>query len=207
MSRSQTLQLERLASVIGHEGWYLAGGTALAIFLGHRRSVDLDWFAPVLEDPLGLAARIRDAGVGLEVRNVAKGTLEGTVGGVRVSFMEYRYPLLKKTIRWGEKGVALASLDDLAAMKLSAVAQRGSRKDFVDIYALGTMHRPLSGLLRCYSRKFGIAEPSHVMYGLVWFEDAERERMPRMIERWTWSAMKAAIQSWVKDLSARKGDR
>ncbi|MHB8893746.1 MAG: nucleotidyl transferase AbiEii/AbiGii toxin family protein [Candidatus Geothermincolia bacterium] len=204
MSRSQALQLERLACILGDEGWYLAGGTALAIYLGHRRSVDLDWFAPALDDPLALAARIRDAGLAIEVRNIAKGTLEGTVGGVRISFMEYRYPMLRKTTRWKEKGVALASLDDLAAMKLSAVAQRGSRKDFIDIYALGTKHRPLPGLLRCYSRKFGIAEPSHVLYGLAWFEDAERERMPRMIERWTWALMKADIQAWVKDLSARR---
>ena len=204
MSRSQALQLERLASVLGEDGWYLAGGTALAIYLGHRLSVDLGWFVPALEDPLALAARIRDAGLSMEVRNIAKGTLEGTVGGVRVSFMEYRYPMLKKTTRWKEKGVALASLDDLAAMKLSAVAQRGSRKDFIDIYALGTKHRPLPGLLGCYSRKFGIAEPSHVLYGLAWFEDAERERMPRMIQHWTWALMKAEIQSWVKNLSARR---
>jgi len=204
MTRSQARQLERLASAIGDEGWYLAGGTALAIYLGHRRSVDLEWFAPALTDPLALAARIRDAGLAMEVRNIAKGTLEGTVGGVRVSFMEYRYPMLRKTTRWKEKGAALASLDDLAAMKLSAVAQRGSRKDFIDIYALGTKHRPLPGLLGCYSRKFGIAEPSHVLYGLAWFEDAERERMPRMIERWTWPSMKADIQAWVKDLSVWK---
>lgn len=204
MSRSQARQLGRLASALGNEGWYLAGGTALAIYLGHRLSVDLDWFAPALEDPLALAARIRDAGLTMDVRNIAKGTLEGTVGGVRVSFMEYRYPMLRKTVRWKEKGVALASLDDLAAMKLSAVAQRGARKDFVDIYALGTQHRPLPGLLRCYSRKFGIAEPSHVLYGLAWFQDAERERMPRMIQRWTWLSMKADIQAWVKDLSAQR---
>jgi len=204
MRRTQARQLERLASVLGDEGWYLAGGTALAIYLGHRHSVDLDWFAPVLEDPLALAARIRDAGLTMEVRNIAKGTLEGTVGGVRVSFMEYRYPMLRKTIRWKAKGVALASLDDLAAMKLSAVAQRGSRKDFIDIYALGIKHRPLPGLLGCYSRKFGIAEPSHVLYGLAWFEDAERERMPRMIQRWTWPTIKAEIQTWVKNLSTRR---
>jgi len=202
MTRPQARQLERLSAALDGEGWYLAGGTALAILLGHRRSVDLDWFAPVLDDPLALAARIRDAGLRMEIRNVAKGTLEGTVGGVRASFMEYRYPMLRKTIRWKEKGVVLASLDDLAAMKLSAVAQRGSRKDFVDVYALGMVHRPLPGLLRCYSRKFGIAEPSHVLYGLAWFADAERERMPRLIERWTWTEMKAAIQSWVRRLGA-----
>ena len=118
--------------------------------------------------------------------------------------MEYRYPMLKKTTGWKEKGVALASLDDLAAMKLSAVAQRGSRKDFIDIYALGTKHRPLPSLLGCYSQKFGIPEPSHVLYGLAWFEDAERERMPRMIQHWMWALMKAEIQTWVKNLSARR---
>src|SRR4029077_4097628 len=97
---------------------------ALALRLGHRRSVDLDWFAgEPLGDPLLLARRLQDAGIKFRTEQALAGTLHGTVSWVRVSLLEYRYPLLKPLVPVRSFGCTLASLEDLAAMKLSAVAQ------------------------------------------------------------------------------------
>ncbi|HEY3116114.1 MAG TPA: nucleotidyl transferase AbiEii/AbiGii toxin family protein, partial [Chloroflexota bacterium] len=137
----------------------LVGGTALALYFGHRHSVDLDWFTGErIADPIRLAQDIRDEGVSLVTGQIELGTLYSSVSGVRVSFLEYRYPLLEPLTSWPEFGCLLASLDDLACMKLSAVAQRGSKKDFVDIYALGLNHRPVQDMLRLYQQKYSIAD-------------------------------------------------
>ncbi|NIQ96181.1 MAG: nucleotidyl transferase AbiEii/AbiGii toxin family protein, partial [Desulfuromonadales bacterium] len=75
-----------------------------------------------------------------------RGTLHGTVAGIRVSFLEYRYPLLQPLVPWATYGFSLASLEDLACMKLSAIAQRGAKKDFIDLHALVTSFSSLTRL-------------------------------------------------------------
>ena len=124
-------------------GFYLAGGTAVALHLGHRGSVDLNWFAAQgLPDPQKLAQDLREQSVDFVTDKVAPGTLHGSIHGVRVSFLGYRYPLLAALRPWRD-GTRVASQADLSAMKLAAVAQRGAKKDFLDIYALGRRRRSL----------------------------------------------------------------
>ena len=95
----------------------------------------------------------------------------------------------------------LASLMDLACMKLSAIAQRGARKDFCDLYVLGSRHFSLQEMLGFYQKKFNIRDIGSVLYGLVYFDDAEQERMPRMLWKVSWKEIKKTITGWVKDLS------
>ena len=92
-------------------------------------------------------------------------------------------------------------MDDLACMKLSAIAQRGARKDFLDIYALCTVHRPLPELLPLYQKKFNVEDISPVLYGLVYFDNAEEQRMPVMLWDVRWSRVKSALRDWVREIS------
>ena len=85
-------------------------------------------------------------------------------------------------------------------MKLSAIAQRGARKDFCDIYALGKEQFTLKEMLGFYARKFN-QDVSPVLYGLVYFDDAESERMPEMLWDMKWVEIKKTIQRWVKELT------
>jgi hypothetical protein len=202
LGRGQRGVLRRLGPLAEARGFYLAGGTALALQLGHRRSVDFDWFTShPLADPMGLARQIQaDAGIALEVDATERGTLHGRLSGVRVSFLEYRYPLLAELIRPLSVATPLASLADIGCMKLSALAQRGARKDFVDVYALG-LRMPLAELLRCYRKKFGVSDIGHVLTALTYFEDADLERPPHMLRRAPWPAVKAALRRWVKEIA------
>jgi hypothetical protein len=202
LDAAQAALLRRMGAPMARDGFCLAGGTAVALHLGHRRSVDLDWFTPSpLADPLQHAARLRAAGLALTDVETQRGTLHARVDGVRVSLVEYRYPLLRETEPLGDTGARVASLDDLAAMKLAAVAQRGTRRDFVDVHALATRFRPLDGLLDCYRRKYGVADATHVLYGLSYFDDAEPERMPDMLAPADWAAIKEDIRAWIKALA------
>ncbi len=204
MTKAQGGVLARLGPIVAAEGFYLAGGTALALHYGHRRSVDLDWFSPgVFADPLALAARIRDSGIKLEVAGVSRGTLHGRVNRVRVSFLEFRYPLLARAVRRPVARCPIAGVRDIACMKLAAIAQRGSRKDFVDLWALLAHQRRLPAMLADYKRKFSIGDVASVLYGLGYFDDAETEPLPKMLVPVDWPAIRAVVTAALRKTAAR----
>jgi hypothetical protein len=85
-------------------------------------------------------------------------------------------------------------------MKLSALAQRGAKKDFVDVYALGIKYCSLSDMLDWYQQKYAVTDLTHVLYSLAYFDDADRERMPRMFWDSNWRTIKKTIVQWLQDL-------
>jgi hypothetical protein len=205
LSRSQTRVLGEIGPYLTGCGFYLAGGTAVALHLGHRRSVDLDWFtAERLPDPLGLAQDLRELPLPFVAGQVAPGTLHGSARRVRLSLLEYRYRLLGSLCPW-QRSAKLASRKDLAAMKIAAVAQRGAKKDFVDLYALGRRSFSLRQMLRWYQKKYAINDVAHVLYSLAYFDDADAERMPPMLWNVKWPTIKDTIRSWVHEVADKGG--
>lgn len=127
LPKKQIKVLKALGPHMAPKGFYLAGGTALAIHYGHRVSVDLDWFtAQPFDDSLLLAQTLRSSGLDLAIEQVSPGTLHGSVQDVRVTFLQYQYPMLKSVQYWKDMDCDLAALEDLACMKLSAIAQRSA---------------------------------------------------------------------------------
>jgi len=184
--------LDAMAAVARDRRFYLAGGTAIALRVGHRRSEDFDWFAAELNRPEALVAEIRATGVVLDNIKIAAGTVNCRMGGVKVQFLEFAYPLLAEAEEWPERHVAIASLRDLGAMKLLAVAQRGSRKDFVDVHELLRQGVTLSNMLEDFRVKFQ-TDPISVLRGLAYFDDAELEPMPEMLTADTWQEIRNGI--------------
>jgi hypothetical protein len=191
--------LRHLGPAAKESGFYLGGGTAVAVHLGHRQSLDLDWFTgDRVDQPLALATDFQSRGIDFRVGSVQRGTLHGEVGGVRVSFLEFRSPMLKPPLAWPAFDCSLASLDDLVAMKLLAVAQRGTKKDFLDVYALGGQGFSLREMLDLYRQKFAVADVARVLSSLCYFDDADPEPMPTMAIDVRWERVKDTIRSWVK---------
>lgn len=179
-------------------GFYLGGGTAVALTVGHRRSVDFDWFtAGFPGNPVDLAETLRGRGIALETTTLAERTVHGQIAGIKVIFLEFRPPLLEPLVAWSEMGCRLASTADLAAMKLLAVTQRGTRKDFLDVLAL-SRRMSLDDMLDCYRRRFGVADTSRVLAGLCYFDDADAEPMPTMLVPAEWPDVKQAIRELVR---------
>jgi hypothetical protein len=203
VSVRQRKLLRTLGPLARGRGFYLAGGTAVALHLGHRRSVDLDWLTgAAMGDPMLLAAACRESIGNATTVAAAPGTLHVDVSGIRVSFLEYHYPLLRETTRLEGEEVEIASLDDLACMKLSALVQRGARKDFLDVYALAVQHKPLRELLALYQSKYGLQDLGHLPYALSYFDDADKDRSPRMLRPLRWSEVRAAFVRWTQELAA-----
>lgn len=197
-------QLEALRTVgpaLERRGFYLAGGTALALRLGHRISVDLDWFREADFDPLALAGDLRREGLPIAVADTAPGTLHASLGPLRLSLFRYAYPNLAAPETAPEVGCRLAALEDLVAMKLAAVAQRGARKDFHDIAAILTTGLGLSDQVELYRRKFDVSDVGHLLSALCYFDDAEGEPEPTLLAGPNWQALKADLRSRVRSLA------
>jgi hypothetical protein len=204
LSEVQRTALEGTVALTDGLGFYLGGGTAVALRLGHRRSEDFDWFRPEsLGDPFVLAARLRETAAGFDVTGMDRGTLHGVTSGVRISLLEYPYPLLSPAERWLEGGCRVASLEDLACMKLAAVAQRGSRRDFVDIHGVIEAGLTMEEMFDAYRRKYSTKEIGHVLRGLVYFDDAEGEPMPRMLHEVDWEGLKQDLIQRVRRHAGR----
>lgn len=170
--------------------FYLAGGTAVALHFGHRISEDLDLFT---ERPWSLeriAPTLAACGTVVVDRQEA-GTIVGSIGGVRVSLFHYPYVVIEELVST-QFGLPVASLADLGCMKLAAVAQRGSRKDFVDLYYLGAAGYSIRELLALLPRKMPGVEfnPVHVLRSLAYFEDAEAEPDPVMLVPYDWAKVR-----------------
>lgn len=172
------------------ESWTLAGGTGLALQVGHRVSEDFDFFKVAPVDVDRLHSALRQAGP-TELLQSDDSTLTVLLGGVKLSFFSVPDPFLfeGRPIRFFE----VADLRDIALMKLAAISSRGSRKDFVDLY---TILRGGLELEQCFAwlpEKYGEGRVNsyHVLKSLTWFEDAEREPLPRMLEPFNWDECKA----------------
>ncbi len=173
---------------------YLAGGTALALYVGHRLSEDIDIFLPqnfdveALEQDIRAIAELTDIGR-------AKNTLSARVGGVKTDIITFAYPILEPIQEI--EGIRLASLPDIAGMKLSAVVNRGAKKDFWDVHRLLTLIS-LPEMLDCFQAKFRQHETLHVLRALTYFDDAEISPDPITILPVSWAEVKIDITKAVK---------
>jgi hypothetical protein len=165
------------------ESYYLAGGTALALQIGHRISTDLDWFTPnhLLEAAERDALRSILISTGAYTDKTEQdGQLYCQLAGADVSFIYQHHALLEPTVDYD--GVPLASPIDIGIMKLSAINSRGTRRDFVDLYCLRDI-APLERLLQLAEVKYA-DRPSFLditVRALAYFADAEQQPMPRML--------------------------
>jgi hypothetical protein len=190
LAEPQQALLELLSRLPEVRSFYLAGGTALALFLGHRRSRDLDFFRAKEFASRELLAALRETG-DLEVLNEAAGTLTVSLRGIPTSFFRYEYPLLRP-LQESPWGLLLADPEDIAAMKLAALAGRGSRKDFVDLYFYARQVAPLAQAFARFREKYrGVSyDPYHLLRSLTFFDDAESEAMPELLAPATWEEMR-----------------
>ena len=189
--------LEKLSALPVLKDVRLVGGTALALQLGHRTSVDLDFFGRINADSEELRDILREVGR-VEVASVSKNINIFWINGVKVDMVNYPYPWLDLPIV--EDGVRLASLNDIAAMKVSAIVNRGTKKDFIDLYTL-LLHFALDEILDMYSRKYSDGSLFIVMKNLTYFDDAETDPMPNVLNDTTWETVKDFLRKVVRNSS------
>lgn len=173
----------------------LVGGTSLALQYGHRTSVDLDLFGNVPDDDLALLEILENFGT-VQGQKTSKYIKSFVVDNIKVDFVNYsRFPWLEDAVV--EDGLRLASPKDIAAMKVFAIQNRGSKKDFIDMYFL-LQHYTLEDILRFYSRKYPNYSMFRARMSLTYFEDAEGQECPRMCVNVEWKTVKESIAEAVR---------
>lgn len=174
----------------------LGGGTAVALRLGHRVSIDLDLFTLDAFDPHELLGSLPGQSA-REVLGVAPNSLNLRLNGVKVDFLRHGYPRIRATTTI--ENLRMLDMPDIAAMKLAAVTNRGARKDFYDLVSLAQIYG-LPQLLDWYAEKFPGFDVFPVIRSLTWFADAEGEPEPLLLTALRWAEVKEFLTKAVAAL-------
>jgi hypothetical protein len=167
----------------------LVGGTSLALQMGHRISIDIALFgASEINEDLFLEV-LKKIGT-VQIIKKSKNILICSVNGIKVDFVNYQYRLLESPLL--EENIRLVKKKDIAAMKVNAVAGRGSIKDFIDIYFL-LNEFSINEMIGFYLQKYPDGSEFMVRKSLTYFDDADNEEAPILFHDISWSEIKKTI--------------
>lgn len=177
--------------------YVLVGGTALALQLGHRKSIDIDLFTTSDADVEVLFESLTNDFEFIE-KVKTKGSLIGDIDAIKVDFIRFKYQFQYPLIE--EEGIRLLDMRDIAPMKIDAIAGRGSKKDFYDLYFLMEIYS-LEQILEWYTEKYQHATLFHVIKSLAWFADADPQVSPALLgTNISWDKIKKRIEQEVVKL-------
>lgn len=183
------------------KGWYLAGGTALALQCDHRVSVDLDFFTPHADfDAEQVISALTDLGWITSMRE--KGTLYGELKGAKISFISYPYFVPKQPFIT-HKSINIVSALDIAVMKIIAISQRGKKRDFFDLYWYLKHREPLIEVMNRLDVQYPNSTHNyhHIIKSLTYFEEAEEDPNPQIFFDASWEEVKKYFLAIVSDVA------
>lgn len=185
---------------------YLAGGTALALRIGHRVSYDFDFFTQKKFDEKIVVRTLEKLPVKFKLLRIAENTILGSVDKTKFSLFFYDYMLLEKQQLF--LGINIAGLKDIAAMKLVAVSDRGTKRDFIDLYFLIGVEKmfSLEDIFDFYEKKFKLIKQNriHLLKSLIYFNDAEEDPMSEMLKAVSWRKVKLFFETEVKKIMSQE---
>lgn len=174
MLRTETVTpwaLELLKKLMRDEqlqDFFLVGGTALSLHLGHRMSIDLDLFSIKAFDENKLLDYLQTRH-GFILDSLDNNTIKGKIENVAVDLITHSYPLIKELVL--EEEIRLASLEDIAAMKLNAIMRDGTRlKDFIDVAYLSS-HISLKQMIQTFEGKYSSSNPIAIIKSLMYHDE------------------------------------
>lgn len=202
MLQTQTLSTE-LLGIIRYlmqqpdlKEYRLVGGTALALQIGHRKSIDIDLFGEAEVSGDKILELLNQYGKAVPVSR-SKNINIFLLDGIKIDFVRYRYPWIEECIV--EDAIRMASPADIGAMKINAITGRGSRKDFIDLYYLLKKYS-LSEILGFFQKKYADGSMFLALKSLCYFKDADHQQPPFLFENISWPDMKQAILNEYKKI-------
>lgn len=188
--------LESIMQINALQQFSLAGGTSLALQIGHRISVDLDFFGNAPINKESLFDLFTPFGK-LKLITQSTNILIFEIDNIKIDFISYRYPLMKPLININN--IRLFSIEDIGAMKLAAIAGRGKKRDFIDLFFL-LKYFSLKELISFYNSKFIDGSEFLVLKSLTYFDDAEQDEDLQMINPVNWLMVQLTIIEEVKKM-------
>lgn len=201
IDKDRYILLKNITEKISIPEFYMIGGTALSIQLGLRESFDFDFCVPNIFNNEILLQELKEIGE-IEVKQNQKGTCDVILNGVQVSFFYYPNPVIKEYIIPEEMPkLKMASILDIAVMKVVAIGGRGAKKDFFDLYNIInkntiTIDELAKGLIEKCGNNINYA---NTIMGLSYFEDAEQEILPKTFVEYNWEEIKKFFIKFQSD--------
>ena len=178
------------------KGYYLVGRTALALKIGHRKSIDIDLFSDFSFDVNTLLEKLQ-SNYDYQMFHSAQNTLKGSIDGIKVDLLSHRYPLIREPLF--EEEIAMLSIPDIIAMKLNAISGSGQRvKDFIDIWFLLSTYS-LDSMISYYKEKYTNNNEAVVLKSLVYFDDIDMSDWPVIISepKLKWKTVATELEKQV----------
>ncbi|MEO8148727.1 MAG: nucleotidyl transferase AbiEii/AbiGii toxin family protein [Bacteroidia bacterium] len=182
--------LQKLMQIESLRNFNLVGGTALALQLGHRKSIDIHLFGIGKNDLQGIQVDLSE-NYNATIKSASEIMFASYFDDIKVDAVNYPYQILKPLVVFNE--IRMYDLEDIAAMKLSAISQRGSKKDFWDIYFLLEKFS-MNEMLDFFKMNFKVTDVSHALRSLSYFKDADNEADPEKIIPVKWNDIKKNLQ-------------
>jgi len=195
MLQTQTVSpelLELLRQIMKSEffsDFVLVGGTALALQIGHRNSIDLDFFGKKEIEEERILEELEQFG-NVEKKAGSKNILVCSVNQIKVDFVNHKYPFLDQ--RLNIENIRMASPKDIAAMKLNAIEGRGTKKDFIDLFFL-LNNFSLEEMIEFYNQKYVNHTDFMMLKSLTYFTDADLFPQPKMFVDFDWENCKEVL--------------
>lgn len=187
--------LKKISTSELFKDYFLVGGTSLALQIGHRNSIDLDFFAKKDIDELVFMEELEKFGKVIKVTGT-KNVLICKVNGIKIDFVNHIYQFIDEPLI--VEGIKLASKKDISAMKLNAIEGRGTKKDFIDLYFL-LNYFSLSEIITFYREKYVNHTDFMMLKSLTYFDDADNYPEPEMFQNFDWEMAKQKItQEFIK---------
>ncbi len=185
---------------------YLAGGSGLALQIGHRISIDLDFFTGQEFSARTMVRKLVGLPLDFQLERIDWGTILGYLGKTKFSLFFYEYPLLADTEKFLD--INVASIKDIAVMKLAAIAERGTKRDFVDLYFILAKEKvlTLAETFQLYDRKFRLLRQNkaHLLKAITYFADAQETDVPKMLKTIEWKEVKEFFERETKYLAKQE---
>ena len=183
---------------LGKLKWYLAGGTALALQAGHRKSLDLDFFTKLKNFDIEELQEHYSGNSNWTETFSRKNTIYGELFGAKVSFIAYPVFIPKQEFIQHGTICVLQPLD-IAVMKITAISQRGRKRDFFDLYWCSKNIEPLENIIRKLPAQYPsiVNNYHHILKALVYFEDAESDPEPEIYFDANWKKVKSFFKKEV----------
>jgi len=178
------------------QDFFLVGGTALALQIGHRRSIDLDLFSVKPFDQEQMLTEL-ESKYQFRLNFQARNTLKGNIDGVQVDLITHNYPLINPLLN--VEGVRMASTADIAAMKLNAISGDGTRlKDFIDVAYLSSS-TTLAEMIDTFTEKYGLRNPAMIVKALDYHKDIDFQESIQMLgNKYDWKIVEKRLGEMTK---------
>ncbi len=198
--------LNKLKKIEGIEKFVLGGGTGLSLQYGFRSSIDFDFFCNEHFNAEILLIKLNDE-FNNKVEVITKedrlSTLDLLINNIKVSFFEYSRPILKPLVGLDNfYPIKLLDIYDIAAMKVIEIIQRGTKKDFYDLYCIiKTLNLKSKDLIEILIKKYNdLNVITNLIYSIVYFEEADKENLPKTFVNHRWTEIKKFFSNFQYDL-------